>query len=110
MGFLDLFFRTDINAGVKQCQGDPAGVLLDVRTKEEYAHRHIPGSKNLPLQEISRAEEVFPQKDTPLYVYCYSGARSGKAISHLKQMGYTRVNNIGGLKGYQGTLKEGEDA
>ena len=32
MGFLDLFARRDINAGVTQYQADPKGVLLDVRT------------------------------------------------------------------------------
>ena len=107
MGFLDLFIRSDINAGVKKCQADPNGVLVDVREPEEYAHRRIPGSENLPLSVIGTAEKVYPEKDTPLYLYCYSGARSGQAAAALRRMGYTCVSDIGGIKGYTGATERG---
>ena len=67
MGFLDFFFQTDINAGLAQYQADPKGVLLDVRTREEYTHGHIPGSQNLPLQEVTRIGTMVPDQSTPLY-------------------------------------------
>ena len=98
MGFLDLFARRDINAGVTQYQADPKGVLLDVRTREEYAQGHIPGSRTLP------------DRSTPLYVYCYSGARSGQAVAALKRMGYDHVTNIGGIQTYRGKTKGGTTA
>ena len=107
MGFFDLFIRSDINAGVRKCRSDPAGVLVDVREPEEYAHRRIPGSRNLPLSVIHTAPEVFPEKDTPLYLYCYSGARSGQAASALRRMGYTNVSDVGGIKGYTGNTERG---
>ena len=88
MGFLDFFFQTDINAGLAQYQADPKGVLLDVRTREEYTHGHIPGSQNLPLQEVTRIGAMVPDQSTPLYVHCYSGARSGRAVTALRRMGY----------------------
>ena len=107
MGLFDLFIRSDINAGVKKCQADPNGVLVDVREPEEYAHRRIPGSVNLPLSVLDTAPTVYPDKDTPLYLYCYSGARSGQAAAALRRMGYTRISDIGGIKGYTGTTDRG---
>lgn len=107
MGFLNFFLRTDINAGVRKCREDPAGILLDVRNPEEFAHRRIPGSQNLPLPQIQSAPSVFPEKDAHLYIYCYSGARSGRATSALKRMGYTNVTDIGGIKSYQGETERG---
>ena len=95
MGFLDLFARRDINAGVTQYQADPNGVLLDVRTREEYAQGHIPGSRNLPLDQVGRARETLPDRSTPLYVYCYSGARSGQAVAALKRMCFDLVRMMG---------------
>ena len=107
MGFLHLFIRSDINAGIRKWQADPAGVLVDVREPEEYVHRRIPGSENLPLSVLETAPAVYPDKDTPLYLYCYSGARSGQAAAALRRMGYTCVSDIGGIKGYTGATERG---
>ena len=79
--------------------------MLDVRSLREYKLGHIPGSKNIPLQEIGRAKEEIPDAETPLFVYCYSGARSEEAVEELKKMGFSRVTNIGGIKDYYGETK-----
>ena len=102
MGFFDLFKQPDVNQGIKKYQSTSGAVLLDVRTPEEYRSGHIPGSKNIPLQTIDRVGSVAENKDTALYVYCQSGARSRQAAGGLKQMGYTNVNNIGGIAAYAG--------
>lgn len=65
MGFLDFFFQTDINAGLGTVPRIPKGVLLDVRTREEYTHGHIPGSQNLPLQEVTRIGTMVPDRVPP---------------------------------------------
>ena len=109
MGLLSLFIRTDINAGVRRFREDPGSVLLDVREREEYAHRRIPGSRNLPLSQLDRAPDFLPDKDVHLYVYCYGGSRSGQAVKRLKRMGYTAATDIGGIKGYTGPDLRGSE-
>ena len=76
--------------------------LLDVRTPEEYQQGHIPGSKNIPLQTIDRANSVIENKQTPIFTYCYAGSRSRQAASQLVKMGYANVKNIGGIAAYTG--------
>ena len=104
MGFFDLFKRTDINEGVNQYKATKNAVLLDERSAGEYAGGHIPGSRNIDVNHIGGAERMIKDKQTPLFIYCHSGARSGRATSVLREMGYTNVNNIGGIAGYTGRV------
>ena len=105
MGFFDFFKQPDINQGVQEYKNAAGAVLLDVRTPQEYREGHIPGSQNVPLQQLDKVEEVTENKDTVLYVYCRSGARSRQAVSLLKHMGYTNVHNIGGIAAYSGKVE-----
>lgn len=105
MGLFDFFRNTaDINAGVAEYETNDGAVLLDVRTVDEYRDGHIEGSVNLPLDRISFIENTIKDKNTPLYVYCYSGSRSGQAVSYLKRIGYTNATNIGGISRYRGKV------
>lgn len=105
MGIFDFFKHPDINQGVQEYKNAAGAVLLDVRTPQEYREGHIPGSQNVPLQQLDKVEEVTENKDTVLYVYCRSGARSRQAVSLLKHMGYTNVHNIGGIAAYSGKVE-----
>ena len=105
MGLFDFYKQSDINHGVLEYQNTQGAVLLDVRTPQEYAEGHIPGSINIPLQSIDEAEAELENKDTELFVYCHSGARSSQAVALLEEMGYTKVNNIGGIAGYKGEVE-----
>lgn len=80
-------------------------VLLDVRTPKEYQEGHIPKSKNVPLQQLDNIISVAKNKDIPLFVYCYSGSRSRQATGMLQRMGYSKVNNIGGIAAYSGKVE-----
>ena len=105
MGFFNFLKAPDINQGVAEYNTIPGAVLLDVRTPQEYRDGHIPGSKNVPLQEIGRVSAVVREKDTPLFVYCHSGARSRQAVGELQRMGYLHVKNIGGIAAYTGEVE-----
>ena len=106
MGLFDFMKSPDINEGVKICEETQGAVLLDVRDRDEYAAGHIPGSVNLPLSQIKSAEDRFPDMDTPLFVYCLSGARSGRAIAALGELGYTKLTNLGGIRAWRGEIEK----
>lgn len=82
-------------------------VLIDVRTPGEYASGHIPGSINLPPERLSRISEFAPDKDTRIFMYCLSGARSAHAATMLVKQGYTDVTNIGGISQWPGKIEKG---
>ena len=105
MGLFDFLHGPDINQGVEEYGGLEGAVLLDVRTPQEYREGHIPDSRNVPLQELHRVASVAAEKDTPLFVYCHSGARSRQAVGELRRMGYLHVRNIGGIAAYTGKVE-----
>ena len=105
MSIFDFFKQPDINKGLKEYAEKENAVLLDVRTPQEYREGHIPGSKNVPLQTLDKVRLVVENKDAELFVYCYSGARSRQATAMLEHMGYTNVQNIGGIAAYHGKVE-----
>ena len=105
MGLLDFLRRPDINEGVRRWEQTPHAVLRDVRTPAEFREGHIPGSRNLPVDEIRRTPGLLTDQAAPLFVYCASGARSRMAVSALRRMGYQNVTNIGGIIGYHGKVE-----
>lgn len=99
---MSLFQANDINTGVEEYQKTPNAKLIDVREEDEYAEGHIPASINIPLSKIESAQGEITDLDTPLFVYCRSGNRSCQAVDWLKQAGYSKVKNIGGIANYSG--------
>lgn len=73
-------------------------IILDVRMEEEYLEGHIEDSILLPVSDIlNRAEEILPDKDKKILVYCRSGRRSKIASQELVELGYTNVYEFGGI-------------
>lgn len=86
------------------------GVLIDVRTPEEYTQQHIPKAVNIDWRsgEFEQQADTL-QKDHPVMVYCYSGHRSAEAAEALRKMGFTQVYELkGGLKGWREAGKKTE--
>ena len=104
MSIFNIFPRKDINEGVRRFRESRDAILLDVRTREEYASGHIEGSRNLPLDEIDRVDSVVKDKNAPLYVHCLSGGRSARATAYLRGKGYKEVHDIGGIGSYKGSI------
>ena len=73
-------------------------IILDVREQDEYDEGHIPGAILLPYGQIDeKAEDVLPDKDQLILVYCRSGRRSKIAAESLVDLGYTNIREFGGI-------------
>ena len=72
--------------------------ILDVREQDEYDESHIPGAILIPYTQIdNKAEEMLPDKDAQILVYCRSGRRSKIASESLAKLGYTNIKEFGGI-------------
>ena len=98
-----MYRKIEMQAGLEEFKATPNALLVDVRNPSEYNGGHIPGSINFAMSRIlQEAEEAFPDKAQPLFVYCQSGARSGRAGKLLDLMGYESVTDLGGIASYNG--------
>lgn len=69
---------------LKQHADDPSFLLVDVRTKDEYADGFIRGVKNIPLSEIEERIDEFKACKS-ICLHCLTGRRVFKAVELLKQ-------------------------
>lgn len=84
----------------KEKLGRERGVIIDVRTKEEYDAGHLKLTDdqldflNGDFQESVKSMD----KNRTYYLYCRSGNRSGKAAKILEKEGFNNVFNVGGYE------------
>ncbi|TYR75614.1 rhodanese-like domain-containing protein [Rossellomorea vietnamensis] len=90
----------EFRAGYRKAQ------LIDVREPNEYENGHILGARNIPLSQLKqRKQEV--RNDQPVYLYCQSGMRSGRAAQMLRRNGYRDLHQLqGGFKKWTGKIKK----
>jgi phage shock protein E len=91
--------KVDYAALVKQ-----GAVVLDVRSKGEFAGGHIRGSVNIPVDQLNNNTGRFSDKNKVIITCCASGNRSGMAKRILASKGYTQVYNGGGWMSLQNKL------
>lgn len=72
-------------------------LVIDVRSPFEYRTGHYNGAINIPVNQIQRRYKELGNKNTTIIVYCRTGVRSENAKNKLKQLGFKKVYNGGGL-------------
>ena len=89
----------EFRAGYRKAQ------LIDVREPNEFEAGHILGARNIPISQMKmRLQEIRPDK--PVYLYCQSGMRSGRAAQTLYRKGYKDLSHLqGGFKKWSGKVK-----
>lgn len=71
--------------------------LIDVRTPEEYAEGYIRDAKLIDYFSSDFEEKIKElDKNQPVYLYCKSGGRSGKASRMLSELGFTEIYDLKG--------------
>ncbi len=78
-------------------------IIIDVRSKDEYASGHLKGSINIPLQQLQNNLSKI-KKGKPVITCCASGMRSAQAKNLLKSQGYQEVHNGGGWSSLKARL------
>ncbi len=80
-------------------------LLIDVRQPYEHKDCRIPGSVNIPSNEIEKRYTNI-DKDKPVMVYCRTAHRSGDACTILDEKGFKKVYNlVGGIAAWYNTGK-----
>lgn len=96
-----VYEKIDAKAAKEIIAENPNAIILDVRTQEEYNEKHIKDAILIPDYEISsKANELLPDKDALILVYCRSGNRSKGAAEALVKLGYTNVYEFGGINSW----------
>lgn len=74
-----------------------APLILDVRTQQEFSTGHVPGAKNIPLDQLQRRwREMSLSQDQELVVYCERGVRAKFAEDILTAAGFTNLLHLKG--------------
>lgn len=73
-------------------------LILDVRTDQEWSNGYIEGATHQPVSKIDdNFQQLFPNKNQKIILYCARGGRAGQAKEILSKLGYTNLENGGGL-------------
>ena len=76
----------------------PVDAVIDVRSMLEFWMGHLDGAKNVPVDHLPEGlDGLGLTKQSRILVYCASGGRSAQAAAVLKQAGYGRVVDGGGM-------------
>lgn len=103
MSFFEPISGADFDDKLEKARAQEGAVIVDVRGEAEFAEGHVPGAVNIPLNQVPQMD--MP-KDTPLFLYCRSGARSSRGCKALEKLGFTDVTNLGGILDHKGPVEK----
>jgi rhodanese-related sulfurtransferase len=63
------------------------GMVVDVRTTQEFSGGNVPGSINIPMHEVVQRLDEIKAIEEPIILCCASGNRSGQVAAYLNGMG-----------------------
>jgi rhodanese-related sulfurtransferase len=93
--------RISVEELYDQMQGEPAPVVVDVRsaTAQGLEVRRIPGARHLPVHEVADQVGTLPRdREIVLYCTCPNEASAAQAAQVLMNHGFRRVRPLrGGL-------------
>ena len=99
----NIYRQINMDEAITMMEKESGYIILDVRTLEEFADKHIPGAVNIPNETIGTTEiPELPNKDQLILVYCRSGNRSKQASEKLAALGYTNIVEFGGINDWPG--------
>jgi phage shock protein E len=80
-------------------------IIIDVRSKPEFAAGHIKGSVNIPVEQLGSNLNKIKDKTRHIITCCASGMRSASAKSFLISHGYSNVYNGGSWQSLNNRIK-----
>jgi phage shock protein E len=89
--------RISADALLARIEAGAAPVILDVRSRVEFANGHVPGARHIPFWRVSRRiGELQVRGDAEVVVYCGHGPRAMIAGRALRRNGFTRITYLEG--------------
>ncbi len=86
--------------GAVQLINREKAVVVDVCEPAEFAAGHVAGAKNIPLSQLEgKLATTIKNKALPVILVCYSGARSSRAVSIAKKLGFENAHSLSGGMG-----------
>jgi rhodanese-related sulfurtransferase len=102
----DLIFPEEVATWKTSVTG---GVVLDLRPAYEYVKGAIPGTYNIPLEQLSSRFETLA-RDLPILLVCENGIKSVAAFELLNSKAYQFLYVLkGGMSLYEGPLQNSEE-